>query len=95
MFHFLNKLDFAGYLESDDYEKIKCNQKVSTDEFQDVNSEKLGNKLGFVDDLHILYKIQVFHDVQTLSSFVRGDIFFPVKEKTEVENFFPLSLLCY
>ena len=35
--HFLNKLDFAGYLESDVYEKFNSNKKVLTDEFQDVN----------------------------------------------------------
>ena len=29
--HFLNKLDLAGYLESDDYEKFNCIKKVLAD----------------------------------------------------------------
>ena len=53
--HFLNKLDFVGYLESEDYEKFTCNKKVLTDEFQDVNSEKLINMMNIVDDLYILF----------------------------------------
>ena len=43
--YFLKKLDFDGYLESDDYEKINCIQKAIADELQDVNSEKLKNML--------------------------------------------------
>ena len=46
--HFLNKLDFAGYLESCDYEKFSCFKKVLTSEFQDLDSEKLTNMLGFL-----------------------------------------------
>ena len=32
-----NKLDFAGYSGSDDYEKFNCITKVLTFEFQDIN----------------------------------------------------------
>ena len=50
--HFSNKLDFAGYLESVDYGKFNCFKKVLTDEFQDVNSEKVIILLSVLDALH-------------------------------------------
>ena len=67
--HFLNKLDFDGYLESVDYEKFSCIKKVLTDEFQDVNSEKLKNLLSVLVDLYILFITQDFQDVPLLASF--------------------------
>ena len=83
--NFLNKLDFAGYLESSDYEKFNCIKKVLTDEFQDVNSEKLLSMLSIVDDLYILFITQKYSDIQILTSVLRGDIIQLVKEKMEDE----------
>ena len=79
--HFLSKLDFAGYLENDDYEKFNCIKKVLTDEVQDANAEKLLNMLCVINDLCILFLTQDFHDVQILTNILRGDIFLLVKEK--------------
>ena len=78
--HFLNKQDFVGYFESNDYEKFNCNKKVLTREFQDVNSDKLINMLGVVDDLCLLFITQDFHNVQTLTDIFRGDSFFLFKK---------------
>ena len=78
--HSLNKLNFVGYLESDDYEKCICIKKVLTDEFQDVNSEKLTNIIGVIDDLQFSFISQKFHDNQILTNIVRGDFFLLVKE---------------
>ena len=50
---FLNKLLFVGYLENDECEKFACIKKVLTSEFQDIDSEKLINMLGAIDDLYI------------------------------------------
>ena len=55
LLYFLNKLDFAGYLETDDYKKINCLKKVLTIQSQDVNSENLINMLNIVDDLYIFF----------------------------------------
>ena len=66
-------------------EKFSCIKKVLTDEFQDVNSEKLKKMFGVVDDLLIFFIIQDFHDVQILTIILRGDIFLLVKEKIEDE----------
>ena len=83
--HFPNKLDFVGFLERVDYEKINCIKKVLTDDFQDVNSEKLLNLVSALDDLHILYITQHFQDVQILTNVLRDEIFMLVKEKMEDE----------
>ena len=86
--HFLNKLDFVGYLRSAKYEKFNCIKKVLLDEFQDVNAEKLINMLGVVDELYILFITQVFHDVQILTYKLRCDIFLPVKKKLKMNKLF-------
>ena len=80
--YFLNKLDFVGYLESKDHENFNCNKKVLTDEFQDINSEKLINMLGVVDDLRILFLTQSFQDNQRLTTDLRDDIYLLFEEKT-------------
>ena len=83
--HFLNKLDFVGYLENDENEKFSCIKKVLTNEFQDLDSEKLINMLGVFDKLYILFVTQNFHDIQILTNIPRGDIFLLVKAKMEDE----------
>ena len=74
--YFLNKLNFAGHLENVEYEKLDCVRAVLTDEFQDVNSEKLINLLGVLDDLHFLFVNLNFQVVQILSYILRSDISF-------------------
>ena len=81
--HFLNRLDFAAYLKSD--ELFSFIKKLLTDEFQNVNSEKLINMLNIVDDLYILFKTQDYYDIQTITSFLRGGIILLVNEKMEDE----------
>ena len=83
--HFSNELDFAGYLESDDNEKFNCIRKVSTEDFQDINTGKLIKMLGVVDDLYFLFITQDFNDVQILTSNLHGGIFLLVNEKMEGE----------
>ena len=83
--HFLNKLDFVSDLESGEYKKFNCIEKVLTDEFQDVSSEKLINMLGVLDDLHILFITQNFQDVRILTNELLEFIFLPLKEKMEDE----------
>ena len=86
--HFLSKLDFAGYLENEDYEKVTCNKKVLTDEFQDVNSEKLINKMNIVDDLCFFFITQEYCDVQIINSFLRRGIILLLKKwMTKMKNF--------
>ena len=81
----MKKLDFVGYLEINDYENFHCIKKVLSREFQDVNSNKLLNMLGVVDDLYILFLTHDFHNVQTLTDILRGDIFLLFNEKIEDE----------
>ena len=57
-------------------EKFDCVRAVLTDEFQVVNSEKLINLLGVLDDFHILFVTQNFRSVQFLSNVLRSDISF-------------------
>ena len=77
--HFLNKLLFVGYLENDDYENFKCIKKVLTDEFQDVNSEKLLYMLGIVDDLRVSFITPTSQHIPSLTNGLREDIFSLVK----------------
>ena len=79
MLHFLNKLDFFGYFENDDYEHFNCFRKVLTDEFQDVNSEKIIYMLGVVDGLRVLFITHTFQHIQSLTNGLREDIFSLVK----------------
>ena len=82
MLHFLNKFDFVGYLENDEYEKSSCIRKVLTIEFQYIDSENSIDMLGVIDDLYILFITQNFHDIHLLDNIVRSDISLLVKEKS-------------
>ena len=73
--------------------KINCNKKVLTREFQDVNSEKLINMLGVVDDFYISLVTQDFLNVQILTIFFRGCIIQLVEEKKVDEEFFLFQML--
>ena len=83
--YFLNKLNFTGYLESDDYEKNNGVREIIVDQFQDVNSLKLIDASSIVDDLLIIFMTgelqQIFDETKTL----REDIFKLIKEETEIE----------
>ena len=68
-------------------------KKILTREFQNVKSARLLNMLGVVDDLCILFKTQDFHNVQTFTDILRGDICFLFKEKIEDEYFFLFQML--
>ena len=68
-------------------------KKVLTDEFPDVNSEKVINLLSVLDDLHILIITQFFQDVQILANILRSVIFLLAREKVEDDWIFPLLLL--
>ena len=77
--HFLNKLDFNGYLENEENEKFSCIKKVLTSEYQHLDSEKLLNMLGVNDDLYFLFITQAFQDLQILTNVLRENFFSPVK----------------
>ena len=49
--YFINDLFFVRCLEEDDYEKFDCVKNLVVDEFQDLDSKKLVNILGILDDL--------------------------------------------
>ena len=61
-------------------------KKVLTSEFQDIDSEKLINMLGVIDDLYILFITQNSHDIQILTDIIRTDIFLVVKEKWKMNK---------
>ena len=61
--HFLNYLDFVGYLRSDEYSNFNCVKNDLKDNFQDVGSEQLIRMLGVIDDLRILFINQDFNEV--------------------------------
>ena len=65
------KYEKTRHVKNDDKSKA-----VLTDEFQDVNSEKLINLLAVLDDLHILFVNLNFQVVQVLSYVLRSDISF-------------------
>ena len=69
----------VGYIESGDYDKINWIKKLLIDELQDVNSEKLIQMLGVLDNLHILFKFQGFQNVQISTNVLREDVFSLVK----------------
>ena len=83
MLRFLKTLDFANHLGIDDHEKITCMKKVLTDEFQDVNSEKLINLMIIVDDFYVFFITQNFPDVQVFLSILCAGIILLLKEKIE------------
>ena len=80
--HFLNKVGLVTDLERDEFKKTTCIKKVSTNELQDLNTEKFINMSGVVDDIHILFIIQVFQHVRALTNVLRDDIFLLFKWKT-------------
>ena len=92
---FLNRLDFVADLESGDYKNFNCIQKVLTDEFQDVNSEKLINMLGVLDDLHVLFLTQDFEDVQTLTKVSHDDTFLLLRKKCKMNKLSSFTVVLY
>ena len=84
--HFLNKRHFADYIECDDHKKTNCIKIVLTDEFQDVNSEKLINMLSVFDDLYIGFMTQYCRDVRILTNVLRSDKCLLRKEKMLSNN---------
>ena len=83
--HFLNKVGLVADSERDEFKKFNCIRKVSTNEFQGLNTEKLINMLGVVDDIHILFITQYFQIVRALTNVLRDDIFLLFSEKMENE----------
>ena len=69
---FLNKVDFTPYLKDDDHQKLRCIKQVLTDEFQDVDSDKIMNMLIVVDDLYISFVTQEFQSVVGLTNMLRA-----------------------
>ena len=70
---------FVGYL--DDYKKIDCVRNILVDEFQDFDSKKLINMLGFRDDLYISFRIQDFSHIVDKVILLLEDIFQLIKDK--------------
>ena len=95
MLHFLNKLDFIGYLGNDDNVTFTCIKKVLVDEFLDVSSEKFISMFDILDDLYILFVTQDLENVKILTGSIRSNIFLLVEEKMKDEQIFPPILLCY
>ena len=69
--HFVNYLDFVGYLGSDDYSKFNQTKKVLKDKFQDVDSEQLIHMLGVINDLRNLFLRHDFHEVDLITESLR------------------------
>ena len=61
--------------------RFRCIKKLLTDEFLDVYSDKLKNKLNIVDDLCILFITQDFQSVEGLTNLLPDSIFLLVDEK--------------
>ena len=79
--YFLNHLTFVVDIENDEDEKFICVRKVSGDELQDVNAEKLVNMYGVLYDIQIAYKSQDIREVQILANVLREYIFSLFKVK--------------
>ena len=79
--YFSNKLFFVGYLEEDDYKKFDCVRNVLVDKFQDLDSKKIVNMLGILDDLYISFRIQDFSNIVDKVKLLREDFFQIIKEK--------------
>ena len=50
-------------------------------EFRDLDSKKLVNMLGILDDLYISFRTQEFSHIVDKVNFLREDIFKLIKEK--------------
>ena len=81
--HFLDYLDFVGYLRSDEYKNYNYTKDVLKDSFQDVDSEQLIHMLGVIDDLRILFLNQDFNEGIPLTESLRERIFTLNEKKTK------------
>ena len=61
--YFINDLFFVGYLEEDDYRKFDSVRNVIVEEFLDLDSKKLLNMLGILDDLYISFRTREFSHI--------------------------------
>ena len=79
--YFKNDFYFVGILGDNDYEKFDCVTNILANEFKDLDSEKLTNVLGIIDDLYISFKRQEFSHIADKVDLLREDIFQLIKEK--------------
>ena len=79
--YFINDLFFSGYLEEDDYKKFDCVRNILVDEVHDLDSDKLSNILGILDDLYILFRTQDFSHIEDKVKLLREDNFQLIKER--------------
>ena len=79
--YFINDLFFVGYLEEDEYKKFDCVRNLLVDEFEDLDSKKLVNILGILDDLYISFRTQEFSHIVDKVKLLREDIFQLKNEK--------------
>ena len=82
MLHFLNYLDFTGYLSSDEYSNFNRVKNVLTDIFQDVDSTQPILMLGIIDDLRILLLNKHFNEINALTETLRENVLTLYEEKT-------------
>ena len=78
---FLNKLSFTGHLQEDDHKNFDCVRNVLVTEIEDVNSVKLINTLGIVDDLHVIFMTGEVYQIFVKSKTLRENIFQLIEER--------------
>ena len=54
--YFINGLCFLGYLGEVEYKKIDCVRNILVNEFANLDSKKLSNVSGVIDDLYISFR---------------------------------------
>ena len=80
--YFINNLYFVGNLGEDDYKKFDCVRNVLVGEFRDLDSEKLTNVLGILDDLYISIMGREFSHIVDRVKLLREDIFHYLKKNS-------------
>ena len=74
--YYLNKLDFTDKVNDDNFENLRCVNRILVGEFEDYNLYKLIQVLCLVDLLLILTTTNTLDDVLDSKHTLRGMIFY-------------------
>ena len=84
--YFINDLCFLGYLGNYDYKKFDCVRKILVNEIENLDSEKLTNVLGIIDDLYISFRRREFGHAVDKVELLRENILRLVNDEVLVND---------
>ena len=79
--YYLNILDYSNNVDDNDYENLRCVERILVREFEDYNLNKLIEVLNLVDHLFVLITIRSLDEILQGTHTLRDNIFYLISFK--------------